>query len=254
LNHGEKIKAVGSSDTHYVDSAVGQGRTYLRSSTDEPTKIKVDEAVASFLKGQSSISLGIFSEVFVEKKFGPGQIVPVSKDKFQVRLRVAAPSWITPQRALVFINGVKVAEQLVETKPGKATDTWLDFTLPAPAHDAHLVCAVFGDGVHEPCWPVEENYTLAGTNPVFLDADGDGTYKSPRASASTLLAHAGNNADKQWEVLSRVDDGIASQMLDLIYEAADPQVKQAWNDRLQKASSERPLFREFLDSIRATKT
>ena len=61
LNHGEKITAVGSSDSHTVGDPVGQGRTYLVSSTDDPGAIDVDEVgilshYVNNIPGQSSYS------------------------------------------------------------------------------------------------------------------------------------------------------------------------------------------------------
>ena len=52
LNYGHNVTAVGSSDSHTVGDPVGQGRTYVRSSTDVPNKINVDEACAAFRRGR----------------------------------------------------------------------------------------------------------------------------------------------------------------------------------------------------------
>ena len=254
LNHGEKLKAVGSSDSHTVDSAVGQGRTYLRSSTDEASQIQVDEVVNSFLKGYSSISHGIYAEIKVDNQFGPGDLVKPNTGAIKLRLRVAAPSWIKPQQAMVFINGTKAAEKTVPLKVGTPTDIWIDFEIPAPRYDSHLVCAVFGDGVKEPCWETERDYTLAATNPIFIDADSDGTYKSPRETAAALLTEIGKNPESQWQAMEKADDGVATQMLDLIYETADAKTRSSWNERLQRASTKRPVLGDFLQSISEPKS
>ena len=64
-NRGEKITGVGSSDSHTVMNPVGQGRTYIRSSTDDAAHLNVDELVQTFLSGDTSVSYGIFAEATV---------------------------------------------------------------------------------------------------------------------------------------------------------------------------------------------
>ena len=246
LNHGENIKAVGSSDSHTVGEVVGQGRTYIRSSTDNQAKISIDEACKNFLAGQSSISLGMFADILVENKFHAGDLVPVKNSDVRVKFRVAAPSWVTPQRALLFLNGNVVAEQSLTSKTGQPLDAQLEFTLPAPKHDAHLVCVALGDRVTEPFWPMQEKHTLAAHNPVLLDVDNDGVYRSPRETAKIILSKTEKNLDAQWNALSDLDDGIAAQLLSLIYKDADSLEKNKLRERLQKNASARPVFGKFL--------
>ena len=63
LNRGETVMGVGSSDSHEVGVVVGQGRTYVRSSTDDPAAIDVDECTANIASGRSSVSMGLFLDV-----------------------------------------------------------------------------------------------------------------------------------------------------------------------------------------------
>ena len=186
----EKITAVGSSDSHTVDNIVGQGRTYVRSSTDDAAKISIDESCKAFLRGDTTVSLGIFADIKVNGSHVMGDTVTLGGRAVEADLRVAAPSWVTPKRALVFLNGVAVAEHTVPTTKGKPTDTQLRFNLPALEHDAWLVCVVLGDGVTHPAWTTKQPYTFAATNPVYLDADSDGAYRSPAATAEALLTAA----------------------------------------------------------------
>ncbi|MEO5803659.1 MAG: CehA/McbA family metallohydrolase, partial [Verrucomicrobiota bacterium] len=252
LNYGEKIQAVGSSDSHGVREIVGQGRMYLRSSTDDPAKSSIDESCENFLAGRSSISLGMFADVLVENRFAPGAIVPVTNTQVQLKFRVAAPGWVTPRRALVFLNGVLVAERAITSPEGKPLSEQIEFTISAPKQDAHLVCVALGDGVKEPFWPTEENYTLAAINPVFLDADNDGVYRSPRETAKIILSRTEKNLDAQWNALGEVDDSIAAQMLSLIYKDANATAKGELRERLQKSASARPVFGKFLSLVSAT--
>ena len=110
-NRGEKIIGVGGSDSHTVDDPVGQARTYIRSSTDDPARLNVDELCRNFLAGDTAVSYGIFAEVTVNQRHHPGELVRPAEGKVQVSLRVAAADWVKPRRALVFLNGLPVAER-----------------------------------------------------------------------------------------------------------------------------------------------
>ena len=72
-------------------------------------------------------------------------------------LRVAAPGWVRPRRARVFLNGVEVAAREIDAEPGAPTDVVLPMTVAAPPHDAHLVCVVVGDGVRDVTAPDGRN-------------------------------------------------------------------------------------------------
>jgi hypothetical protein len=106
-------------------------------------------------------------------------------------MRVAAPGWIRPARAIVFVNGQQVAEQAIEAPAGKALDTKLTFRIERPAYDAHVVCVALGDGVKLHAWKTYADYTIGVTNPIFLDVDRNGTYESPRNTARRLIAEQG---------------------------------------------------------------
>ncbi|MBA4148011.1 MAG: CehA/McbA family metallohydrolase [Verrucomicrobia bacterium] len=244
LNHGEKVSAVGASDSHTVSGIVGQGRTYIRSAAKEPGRIDVDAACDAILSGDTSVSYGIFADVVVNKRFKMGQIVPVKGGNVTVRLRMASPSWVRPERAVVYLNGVAVAERELTPKAGQPFNEYATFSIPAPRHDAYLVCVVSGPGVSEPSWKTKAPYTFAATNPVFLDADRDGQYRSPRDTAKFLLTQTVNNMDAQWDATSKVDDAVAVQMVDLMHIAANAQERDALKNRLKE--SDRKVFGELL--------
>lgn len=218
LNAGEKISAVGSSDSHTVGDPVGQGRTYIPSSTDDPSKLNVDELCENLLKGRATISMGIFCEAKVNGNFGPGDLVPVEDGKVEVELRVAAPDWIHPTKAMLFVNGEKKAEEAVDSAMGKPTDTTLKFEVRATGVDSHLVCVVIGDPIKFAGWKTLNDYTLAATNPVFLDVNRDGEYASPRDSARRILASVGGDVDALINTLEVVPVPIGVQMLALSHD------------------------------------
>jgi hypothetical protein len=98
-------------------------------------------------------------------------------------------------------------------RPGGFLNTNLTFQIPAPAHDAYLVCVAFGDGVKDPSWRTIRDYTLAVANPIFIDADGDGKYSSPRETALALLQKTGYDVAKIETALTNLDPAIGVQMM-----------------------------------------
>jgi hypothetical protein len=187
LNRGERLVAAGSSDSHTVIDPAGQGRTYVRSASDDPARLDVPALCDAIAEGRSTLSLGLFAEVGVEGRGGPGDVV-TPDGELDVVLRVAAPGWIRPREARVLLDGVVVARAELPDPEGRPTDVRLKLPVPLAArHDAWLVCVVQGDGVTGPWWRTMNPFTLAVTNPVWLDVDGDGRWEAPRETAVRWL-------------------------------------------------------------------
>lgn len=248
LNRGYRVTGVGASDTHTVGEPPGQARSYVPSRTDDPARIDVEEACGRFRRGEISMSLGIFADVWVNGLWKMGQTNTLRHDTVQVTLRVAAPSWVTPRAAIVFLNGREVARKPVLTRaPKHPTDARIEFRLPRPKNDAHLVCAVVGDGVNHPAWRTKENFTLAVTNPVFLDADGDGQYHSPHAQALAALQRAGDAPEAQWAAALAAEDAVAIQMLSLMRQRWPAEKQADLEKRIRAAGEQRPAFRDYIE-------
>jgi hypothetical protein len=223
LNRGERIYGVGSSDSHTVGAPVGQGRTYVRSSADDPAKINVDEACRSFQSGRTSMALGIFADATLSGTTGMGGLLTCDGASLDLALRVAAPGWIRPRSAHVFQNGEEVAKAELPSRAGEPFDETLQFALAAPASDAYLICVVLGEGVSGPWWEPLSDYTLGATNPIFVDADGNGRYQSPREIAAGLLrSRAGETAA---DLLARVDPAVGVQLIDLALDGGNVELR-----------------------------
>jgi hypothetical protein len=189
LNRGEHIVGAGSSDSHTVGDPVGQGRTYARSASDDPAHLDVPALCEALRTGHSTVSLGIFAEARVAGRYGSGDVAPQPGASVPLELRVAAPSWIHPREARVFVDGVVAAQVPVPDGEGRPVNVRLPLEVPLTARDdAWLVCVVLGDAVEGAWWPTLNPYTFAATNPVWLDVDGDGRYTAPRDTAATRLA------------------------------------------------------------------
>lgn len=193
LDRGVDVAVVGASDSHTVGEPVGQGRTYVASSTDDPADLDVEEICESFLRRRSSVSLGIFVDARLEGR-PLGSTVRAEGDHLELELDVRAPSFVRPLAAEVYLNGVKVAQRDLEPPAEGPTDVTLSFALPRPEHDAYVVAFVAGDGVDLPCWPTMKPYTLAATQPFRVDADRDGVFLWPRETALELLPRRPDSA------------------------------------------------------------
>ena len=205
LNRGLRLTAVGATDSHSVNDPVGQARTYLKSSTDDVTKIDRKEVYRAFLEGRATVAAGIFANLSIAKQYSTGDLVPasVATDKtrnqgptFTASLRVAAPSWVRPREAMIYVNGKQVAKKSINALPNQLTDQTLTFTIDRPTHDAHVVAFVLGDDITLPGWTTYGKSTQAITNPIFLDIDGDLKYSAPRNTAKKLIAKHQGQSDK----------------------------------------------------------
>lgn len=196
LNRGTRLTAVGATDSHTVNDPIGQARTYLESPTDNIANIDPKEVCRAFVEGRASVAAGIFAKLsLAAQEYSMGDLVPASHlassddqaASVDVQLRVAAPSWVRPRKAMIYVNGRRVAEHSISTRSDLPTNQTLDFTIELPPHDAHIVAFVLGDDIKLPGWTTYGKSTQAITNPIYLDIDADGKYSAPRETAKKLL-------------------------------------------------------------------
>ena len=171
-----------------------------------------------------------------------GDLALIEDGKVNVRLRVAAPGWVRPRKAVVFLNGASVAEQEVPNEPGKPTDATLSFVLPIRGVDAHLVCIVLGDPVKHRGWKTLNDYTLAATNPVFLDVNGDGKYNSPRESAQRIYGSLGGDVDALMNTLEIVPAPVGVQILALAHDRFQGLDLARLNEAIKRLAELNPAF------------
>jgi len=247
LNHGARVTAVGSSDSHTVGNIVGQGRTYVPSETDEPGEINVDRACDAFVQGRTTVSMGILALAEVNGRFRHGDLATVAGGQVTVRLRVQAPSWVRPDRILVYLNGQAVVEKSVpEVAVGRPTDLEVPLELPRVEEDGWLVCVVLGPGVKSPAWATEADYTFAATNPIYLDVDGDGRCSTPRELAEARLKQAGDDPERRWRAVEVASDPVAVQMVSLLRLRMNAKARAELDARIRAAAEARLVFGEFL--------
>jgi hypothetical protein len=254
-NGGERMAAVGASDSHDVARyIVGQGRTYIICRDDDPAQLDVDAACRSLKAGRALVSLGLLARISVDDRFGVGDLATKLGEQVRVSVEVHGPSWITADRVELFANGVKIRETRIDPSPGalKARVAW---TLPRPSHDVFLVAIASGQGVTAPYWAIARPYQPSSrdwtsrvfgiTNPIDLDGDGDCAWTSPRAYAEATVARVGLAPQALLRALGSYDEAIAAQAAGLC-QAADHDVRNAEFTRLLATASE-PVRRGFAE-------
>jgi hypothetical protein len=221
LNRGVFLTPVGASDSHDVSRfLVGQGRTYIRSRSDRPDEIDVEEVVENFLHGRVMVSCGLLTEITVNGKYGPGDLVPRS-DKVKVAVRVLGPNWVKADKIELYANGHKIREAKIAFMENKFGVKWAgEWVLPRFRHDVHLVAIASGPGVTDLYWPIAKPYqptspkvnrrVIGATGAVWIDGDGDGRRSSASAYAQRLLKAHG--PQKVIATLAEYDEAVAVQV------------------------------------------
>ncbi len=227
LNRGHRIAAVASSDSHDVNRFIlGQGRTYVASKDGDAANLDLDEVWRSYKEGRLLVSLGLLAQMKVNDKFTVGDLATGLKDSIKVEATVFGPAWTQADRIELFANGILIREQKIEDDHRAGEKARIVWQLPKPAHDVHLVVIATGPGVTESFWEIPRPYqpssktfvprVVGSTNPIWLDADGDGRFEPAVAIARRLIQESGGDVVKLQESLKRCDEAVAVQVESLM--------------------------------------
>ncbi len=233
LNGGSRVRGVGSSDSHSVLDPVGQGRTWLRSETSKPQDADIQALCQAFREGYSSMGIGLFGTIRVHG-FGPGHLAPVDEETVHIEVQIQGASWAEVESAAIYWNGEVVAQStFLPSTPGQALRQSLEFRLPRPAYDTWLVCVAQGPKPDAPWWYSLFDDLAWVSNPIWLDANGDGVYQSPAETAAKALNQVDKGPKGQPQItdlagiLNHCDRAIAIQVMvqaQLRWEASFPQL------------------------------
>jgi hypothetical protein len=172
LNHGMKVWAVGSSDSHHLRSSpIGYPRTCLNFGHDDPTKLTkalVRDKVAS---GPPTISGGLFMTVAGPNGEAPGMVVKTAANGTATfTVTVQAASYIDATKLEVFVNGEsKSVEDLMPMGggTGKKFMNQVTVTLDPAKQGNWVVFHAKGEKDLAPLHPGRRPF--AATNPFFLE-------------------------------------------------------------------------------------
>ena len=185
-SQGFMLTATGNSDSHALQvelAGLPVNLVSVRGRADEVTTPAFIDAVRS---GAVSVSTGPIVHLEVNGA-NPGELVSVTDGHVRIQARVQAPPWVPTPELRIIRNGERLhTEALPHTGTGEETldrtfhfsdtftsDGWVTVEAGWPLTDQE-------PDLPEPYRVVAPGYVpLAFTNPVRVDADGDGEWTPP---------------------------------------------------------------------------
>ncbi len=180
LNRGYSIAAIGGSDEHHYRGNYGNPRNMVASSTDVPGDVDLDEVYDNIKKYKSVVLAGPVLRLTVDGK-GLGETVVAAGASVEVNVVVEAPEWMGLEFVRVVMNG-EVIKEFVPVASGAVAR--LDETFTAELQSDAWIVFMAGSSLPEhEMEPVSSKQPFSITNPVFIDADGNG-YEAIHASGA----------------------------------------------------------------------
>ncbi|MFT3698351.1 MAG: CehA/McbA family metallohydrolase [Kofleriaceae bacterium] len=215
LDRGKRMTGMGTSDSHHLlGDEPGYARTllYVGDGKDQIGEYSRDDVVAAIRGHHTEVT----NAPFIDMKINDaviGDDVKVS-GQVTVAIHVRAPSWAPVNHIKVYSNSAVIFDQAITTGTDYSTNVM--FT---PGKDAWVVAEVLGDSnmfpvnsptefppldvgaiitalasgldlsslpISNPLKPIQTHYSkpYAITNPIWIDADGDGKWTPPKAPLS----------------------------------------------------------------------
>lgn len=226
-NRGYNITPVGSSDAHDVNRyIVGQSRTFIQLPDDNPSNINIEEAADQLVDGKVSIGMGLFTEISVNEKYGPGNLAPVH-DSINVDVKVQGPDWVNADVVELYRNGKKIKSEKIESNNAAGTKWQGSWTLKKNNHDSFLVAIARGPGVKKPYWPIARPYqpdsiewnpeVIGATGAVWLDEDENGVKNSAYDYARDLVELSDGSFEKIVKQLEGFDQAVTIQTAGILF-------------------------------------
>lgn len=175
-NQGVPRALSSGSDAHGLRSAIGYPRNWIRADIGA-VRDDHQTLVPAVRERHMFVSCGPFVRFeSLDGKHGLGDRMSVDgAGEVAFRVHVQAPSWIALTEARLWRNGQVIdAVPIDEVAGGVRLDTTLTDT---PTADAWYALEVIGTGSLLPVYSSGKPYAL--TNPIEVDADGDGAWTAP---------------------------------------------------------------------------
>ena len=183
LNQGMRTRAIAVADAHSVyGNGVGGWRTYIPSSTDEPSKIDPKEIIRNAKAAQLMLTTGPFLEVNAGKSIS-GADVKSTSGTVNLEVKVQCTDWIDIDRVQVLVNG-RQEPQYNFTRAshpdyfGRGVVKFARTIEIKLKEDAHLIVVAMGENsTLKTGYGTSTNANLkpcAYINPIWVDVDGGG--------------------------------------------------------------------------------
>jgi hypothetical protein len=179
LDHEHIVTATGNSDTHHLTFNIGgYPRNYVKLLDDRPEVVDPKQVARALKFHHAFFTTGPFVTLLVNGGT-IGDVVPARGGKARAEVTVQAAPWVSVERVTLYLNGHEVKRWAVPT--GTQVVRFHDAVDLQTSSDGYVVVRVDGE---KPLSPVVGDrktftaYPFALTNPVFLDVDGDGKYRT----------------------------------------------------------------------------
>ena len=183
LNQGRHVWCVAVSDAHRIfGNGVGDWRTYVPSSTDNPPEINPQELIRNSKAGRMMITNGPFLTVTTADGLPIGSTV-IAEGHLELRIKVQTPDWMDIDWVQVLVNGRQAPAynytRAMNPEMFSIGAVKFDRSIRvALQQDAHLIVVAVGENSNlSKGWgrdPKSNMHPLAYTNPIFVDVDRNG--------------------------------------------------------------------------------
>jgi hypothetical protein len=176
LDRGHLVTGTGNSDTHHLTYNLGgYPRNYVLVDHDDPASVTPVEVAKAVKAHHSYFTTGPIVD-FKVGTTGIGDLAPAPGGKATADITVRAAPWVSVARVIVYVAGKQVEK--FDVAPSEQVERFhktYDVTVP---NDTYIVIRVEGDGSLAPVVGGKDVdvHPFALTNPIFLDANGNGKY------------------------------------------------------------------------------
>lgn len=176
INAGKKRTATGTSDSHHIYGIeAGYPRSYVLVGKD--TVDDFDER--SFIQAVRNQKVMVSGGPFIDFRVGGktlGELAQAKEGKVALDIRVESPSWMPLTKLTIYQNGEAVKE--IPLKETKEPVKFNDKVTVEVAKDSWFFVAAEGTESLAPVYPEAQPYGF--TNPIYVDANGDGKFDAPK--------------------------------------------------------------------------
>jgi hypothetical protein len=174
LLQGEFRTATANSDSHRLEQLLGLPRNYVHLAGDTPDRFDEASFVRAIREGRVYGTTG----PLLEMSLGEAGLGETFRGRSGVlRVEVRAADWVPVSTLRVYVNAA--LERETPIRAGETREVSLEF-----AGDSFVTVEVEGE-VNATFAAVNRGFSpFAFTNPIFVDADGDGEWTAPGLPAS----------------------------------------------------------------------
>ena len=192
LRLGYRLKGIVNSADSDTFHGNARWRNYVASPTDDPARIQTSDVVDSLENGRIVMTSGPFLDVSLRvagrtEPAIPGDEVSAPDGRAALSVRVRAPDWIRIDEVRVLVNGEVTPALCFDraSQPERFGPAPEVFTETVPLElggDAFIVVTAFGTNTAAGARRADASdldVQVAASNPIWVDAGGDGYRPSP---------------------------------------------------------------------------